>query len=90
MLSRRANDLFVDANVEKSLNKKCENCKVCYGIISATKRFKLTHSRKELNFNYRLQVDTIFISGRPIIHMVNGALCFRAAYFLCNQTTKEI
>lgn len=58
---------------------------MCKKIDSAPLRFKLTMGSEERRFNHRVQVGTMFIDGRPVIHMVDEESHFCAAAFLCNQ-----
>lgn len=54
-----------------------------------SRRFKLTIHSEELRFNYRVQVNTMCSSGRPVIHMAEVATHVYAALILRNQSTTE-
>jgi hypothetical protein len=55
---------------------------------NAPGRFKFT-LRDDLEFNYQVLVDVMFIDGKPILHVIDAATSFQAARFLRNMTTKE-
>jgi hypothetical protein len=52
-------------------------------------RFRFT-LRKNANFNYRVIVDVIFLTGKPVLYAINKAIAFQAAKFLPNITAKII
>lgn len=45
---------------------------------------------KALRFNHTVQINTIFIQGKPVLHMIDLATHFCAARFLKSQTTETI
>ena len=51
-------------------------------------RFKFT-LRDDMEFNYQVLVDVMFINGKPILHVIDAATSFQAARFLRNMTAKE-
>lgn len=57
---------------------------------SAPRRFKLTMGSDDLKFNHVVAVDMIFISKRPILHVVDEATHFMAARFLRNHSSTEV
>lgn len=56
---------------------------------SPPRRFKLTVGTEELRFN-QIQIETVFIDERPVLHMVHKGIHFSVASFLKSQTTQEI
>jgi hypothetical protein len=46
-------------------------------------RFRFT-IRNDVNFNYRLMVNVIYINGKLMLYAVNKAILFQAARFLAN------
>lgn len=67
-----------------------ENCRICKEVSSEPRQFKLAARTHELRFNHRVQVDTMYIGGRPAIHMVDEATHFCSASFLHRRSTKNI
>lgn len=57
---------------------------------ASPQRFKLTVGMEDLRFNYSVQVDTMFLHGLPVFHMVDAATHFCAASFLRTQATSYI
>jgi len=60
------------------LTKFCHQCQM-HG--NAPGRFKFT-LRDDLEFNYQVLVDVMFIDGKPILHVIDAATSFQAARFL--------
>jgi hypothetical protein len=50
-------------------------------------RFRFT-IRNDINFNYRLVVDVMYIDGKPVLHAVNEAILFQAAKFLADMQAR--
>lgn len=67
-----------------------DGCKTCRLIASKPRRFKLTVGTNDLRFNHKVQIDTMFINGKPVLHMVDQATHFSAATFLKNQSSAEV
>lgn len=74
----------------ESLKKVSEDCEVRRRVSSAPRRFELTVETEALSFNHLVQVDTMFIHGCPIVHMVDKETHFCAASFLRSQPSKEL
>lgn len=68
-----------------SVEQISEDCKICRLSAAKPRRLKLTVGMDGLRFNEGVKVDTMFIKGRPIIHMMDQATHFSAATFLNNQ-----
>lgn len=86
----RANGPNFDLKITRSLEKIKDERKICSKLDSSPRRFKLSVASEELRFNHRVQGDTIFIDGRPVIDMVDEATHFCAVSFLHNLSTKEL
>lgn len=54
------------------------------------RRFKLTVGTDEVHFNHTVQIDTVLLSGKPVIHIVDMATHFCTASSLRSQSTKNI
>lgn len=87
---RRAKGEALDKKTRGAIAKITEDCKICKTHAAKPRRFKLTIGADGLKFNCRVQVDTMFIRGRPVIHMVDMATHFSAAAFLRNQSSSEV
>lgn len=59
-------------------------------IAQPSRRFKLTIGTDDLRFNYSVQVDTLFLGGRPVLNMIDMATHFCATSFLKKKSTAEI
>jgi hypothetical protein len=46
--------------------------------------------RNDVNFNYRLVVNVIYIDGKPVLYAVNEVILFQAAKFLANMQARTI
>jgi hypothetical protein len=84
VLTRAGHD-DVDKAVIEKLTKFCHQCQM-HG--NAPGRFKFT-LRDDLEFNYQVIVDVMFIDGKPTLHVIDAATSFQAARFLRNMTAKE-
>jgi hypothetical protein len=52
-------------------------------------RFRFT-IRNDINFNYRLVVNVMYINGKPVLYAVNEAILFQVARFLADMQAKTI
>jgi hypothetical protein len=52
-------------------------------------RFRFT-IRDDVNFNYRLIINVIYINSKPVLYVVNEAILFQIAKFLANMQTRTI
>lgn len=89
-LLRRAGRGILDIETKGMIQCIAEECKPCMTHAKAPRRFKLTVGTGNLRFNHSVQVDTMFIRGKPVLHMVDLATHFCAAAFLKNQSTNSI
>ena len=89
-LLRRASGDKLKGNIKGMLRRLSENCKICKTNAATPRRFKLTIGTDDLRFNNRIIVDTMFIEGRPVIHIVDECTHFTAASFLKSQSASEI
>jgi hypothetical protein len=56
---------------------------------STLSRFRFT-IRNDINFNYRLMVNVIYINGKPVLYAINKAILFQAARFLADMQARTI
>lgn len=78
-LFRQANRGTLESHTRDTIQKITEKCKPCETIARAPKLFKLTVGTDGLRFNHSVQVDTMFIKGKPVAHMVDLATHISAA-----------
>lgn len=72
------------------MERLADNCRTCRDHASAPRRFKLTVGSDELSFNHRILLDTMFIDGRPVIHIIDEGTHYSAAGFLKSQTADAV
>lgn len=90
MLLRCADEPSADAQTAKIRKKVEDDCKDYKGVSSGPERFTLTVGPQMLRFNYRVQVDTMYMGARALVHEVDEANHFFSASFLHSQSTKKI
>ena len=83
VLSRAGCD-DIDEQAMQRINKFCHQCQM-HSKAPGRFRFNL---RDDADFNYRLIVDVMYITGKPVLHAVDEATAFQAAQFLANMTAK--
>lgn len=74
----------------KSIEVISRESQICVTHARALRSLKLVVGTDNVRFNHTAQVDTIFIWGRPVIHMVDLVTQFCDAAFPKKQTTPEI
>jgi hypothetical protein len=92
--TRKLHDLLerFDHDVKKSVLKKLSKfCIFCQKHEKSSERFKFTlRDDVNMNFNYSVIVDIMYIENSPILHVVDEATRFQAARWLQNITAKHI
>lgn len=76
----------VESHALEHLTKYCEHCQKHS---KSPGRFKFT-LREDVNFNYTITVDIMYIDNTPILHVVDEATRFQAAKWLQNISAKYI
>lgn len=89
-MSKRAKESKLNHTTRSSISKLAEDCQICRFVAIKPRRFKLTVGADGFKFNCRVQVDTMLIRGRPVIHMVVQATHFSTAAFLKNKSATEV
>lgn len=89
-LIKRALGGNLDTKTRRIIEIISDECHICKRNAQAPRRFKMTVGTDDLSFNHNIQVDTMFLNNRPVIHMVDLATHFCAAGFLKNQSAKEV
>jgi hypothetical protein len=85
-LLKKAEIKDIDHNVLAKINRICYQCQMHGG---KPGRFRFT-LQKNANFNYRVIVDVIFLTGKLVLYAINEAITFQTAKFLSNITAKTI
>lgn len=57
---------------------------------SAPRRFLLSINTEDIIFNNHVQLDTIVINGKSILHLADNATPFSAVVFFLNKSTVYI
>jgi hypothetical protein len=84
-------DLLKRSNhdVKKSIIEKLTRfCIFCQKYAKCSERFKFT-SKDEINFNYSVIVDIMYIENRLILHVIDNVTRFQAAKWLQNLIAKH-
>lgn len=89
-LLRRARGEELDKETREMIRKISIACDICKKHSATPRRFKLTIGANDLRFNHEVQIDTMFLHNRPVLHMVDTATHFCAASFLRSQSSSEI
>ena len=76
----------VDVDVLKEINKFCHHCQTKG---KAPQRFKFSLKDPEVDFNFEVIVDVMYLDGKPVLHVVDAATGFQAARFMRNMSAKE-
>ena len=71
-------------NIEM-INKFCHYCQIKG---KAPQRFKFI-LKKDVDFNYKIIVDIMYLDGKPVLHAVDAATAFQAGRFLKNMSAKD-
>lgn len=67
-----------------------QQCSPCILLSVKPRYFKLTIVSRALRFNDNAQVDTMFLDGKPVVHMVYEATPFTEARFVSCQSAAAI
>ena len=76
----------VNKAVITKLTKFCHQCQM-HGSNPGRFRFTL---RDDIEFNYQVLVDVMFLNAKPVLHIIDTATSFQAARFLRNMMAKEV
>ena len=78
--------MILTTKKSKKLTRFCEQCQK-FGKSPGRFKFKL---RDEVNFNYTILIDIMYIDGNPILHIVDEGTRYQAAQWLRNMTSEHI
>ncbi|KAK1907590.1 hypothetical protein P3342_005917 [Pyrenophora teres f. teres] len=73
---------------ERTLEEVTKFCHHCQLHSSAPRRFKFT-LKDDHHFNYEILVDVMYLSGKPVLHVVDSSTAFQGAKFLTAISAKE-
>lgn len=90
LLKRAIEEGILSTSTREAIGRIREDCIVCIKECSTPRRFKLTIGSEDFRFIRSVQVDTMFLNVRPVVHMVFEATHYTAASFLRNHSTAEI
>ncbi|KHJ30810.1 hypothetical protein EV44_g3573 [Erysiphe necator] len=85
-LLERAGHNDINYGEIKRLTDFCEQCQK-HGKSPGRFKFKL---RDEINFNFTILVDIMFIDNSPILHIIDEATRYQAAQWLSNMTSEHV
>jgi hypothetical protein len=83
LLDRAGHD--IDRKTLEHLTKYCHSCQI-HGKSLGRFRFTL---RDDVNFNYNIIVDIMYISGAPLLHVVDEATRFQTGRWLQDMSAKN-
>lgn len=88
-LLRRADGGKLTTESQLSIRKIAADWKTCNIHASAPRRFNITVGADDLRFDHTVQIDTRFLLGRPVLHMVDLATLFvQPPFYSPNQRRK--
>jgi hypothetical protein len=73
---------------EKTLEEVTKFCYYCQLHSSVPRRFKFT-LKDDRYFNYKILVDVMYLSSKPVLHVVDSSTAFQGARFLSAISAKE-
>jgi hypothetical protein len=80
-----------DHEVKKSVIEKLTKfCISCQKYVKFFERFKFTLKNENVNFNYSIIVDVMYIENSLILHVVDETTRFQIAKWLQNISAKHI
>jgi hypothetical protein len=79
-----------DHDVKKAVLKKLTKfCTFCQKYVKSSERFKFV-LKNDVNFNYLIIVDVMYIENHFILHVIDDVIRFQAAKWLQNISAKHI
>lgn len=87
---KRARSEDVSPETEYILEEIRKSCKTCSELGRKPRRFKLTVGHEDSQFNHTVAIDVMYLSGKPVLHLLDEATHFQSAVFLKNQKSSTI
>ena len=75
----------MDYRIMEEIEKFCHHCQMHS---AAPRRFKFT-LKDDIDFNYEVVIDVMYINGKPVLHMVDVATSFQSARWLKSLSAKD-
>lgn len=83
---RKAGFDEIDQRTLEEIEKFCHHCQKHSG---PPRRFKFT-LQDDLEFNHEIIIDVMYLNGKPVLHVVDGATAFHAGRFLPSMSSKDV
>ncbi|KAF2023536.1 hypothetical protein EK21DRAFT_118683, partial [Setomelanomma holmii] len=87
-LAKLLKDAGHDNFEERTLEEVTKFCHHCQLHSSAPRQFKFT-LKDDHHFNYEILVDVMYLSSKPVLHVVDSSTAFQGAKFLNATSAKE-
>lgn len=84
-LLKQAGHDDVDEKLLREIQRFCHQCQVHD---PAPRRFKFK-LKDDHEFNFEILVDVMYLSGKPVLHVIDSATTFNGARFLPSMSTKD-
>lgn len=88
-LLQRAKPGEVNAETRAELESIIRHCEACQLYAQKPRRFKFS-LRDDVDFNHSVYVDTMFIEGKPVLHVVDEATNYQGARWLLASTADAL
>ena len=75
----------VDEEILRQIQKFCHHCQA-HDPMPRRFKFRLKDDRE---FNFEILVDVVYLSGKPVLHVIDSATAFNGAKFLPSLSTKD-
>lgn len=89
VLCKRASGGLLSLESKDAIQNIEQECGLCMIHAAPPRRFKLTVASEDLRFTQSVQVDTMFLLGKPVLHMIDMTTHVCASRFLRSQIAKE-
>jgi hypothetical protein len=86
---KRANPANFPADTKDLLNDISKSCLACQVYSSKPIHFQI-RDPAEIVFNHEIQLDLMYLHGKPVFHIVDVATTFSAANFLSAQDVSSV
>ena len=85
LLKQAGHDDDMDEQTLREIQKLCHHCQAHD---PAPRRFKFS-LKDDREFNSEIVVDVMYLSGKPVLHVIDSATTFNGARFLPSMSTKD-
>ena len=84
-LLKQAGHDDVDEQMLREIQKFCHHCQT-HDLAPRRFKFRLKDDRE---FNFEILVDVMYLSGKPVLHVIDSATAFNGARFLPSMSAKD-